>query len=372
MSSLEEAPRDRHPVQTYVLEQDDGIILDAIRRTRDLVGQVYYLYNRVETIDARAAHLAEKLDGVSVAVAHGQMNEGELAAVMSRLEDGSVQVLVCTTIIETGIDVPNVNTLIVEDADRYGLAQLHQLRGRVGRSQRRAYAYLCFRRGKVLSEVAEKRLSAIREFAEFGAGFKIAMRDLEIRGAGNVLGHAQSGHMLNVGYDMYLKLLEEAVVEERGETRSDVTDCTADLLVSAGIPDKYVADAGQRMDLYRRIALVRTEEDASDLIDELCDRYGDIPSSVYTLIRIARLRAEAAAVKVSDIAQKGERITFALALPDIRAISALCAEKKWRGRLFFSAGEKPYLTLKLEGANPLDEAEGIIAGLGRFAGDTGE
>ena len=372
MSSLEEAPRDRHPVQTYVLEQDEGVILDAIRREIARGGQVYYLYNRVETIDARAMHLAEKLDGISVAVAHGQMHEGELASVMSRLEDGSIQVLVCTTIIETGIDVPNVNTLIVEDADYYGLAQLHQLRGRVGRSQRRAYAYLCFKRGKVLSEIAEKRLSAIREFAEFGAGFKIAMRDLEIRGAGNVLGHAQSGHMMNVGYDMYLKLLEEAVVEEQGGDTAVLTDCTADILVSAGIPENYVADAGQRMDLYRRIALVRTEEDASDLIDELCDRYGDMPSSVYTLIRIARLRAEAAAVQVSDISQKSNRILFSLARPDIRAISALCGERRWRGRLFFSAGEKPALTLKLEGASPLDEAEAIISGLGTFAGGADE
>jgi len=345
------------------------VLLDAIRREVARGGQVYYLYNRVETIDARAAHLAEKLEGISVAVAHGQMSENELARVMASLEDGSTQVLVCTTIIETGIDVPNVNTLIVEDADRYGLSQLHQLRGRVGRSQRHAYAYLCFRKGKVLSEIAEKRLNAIREFAEFGAGFKIAMRDLEIRGAGSVLGHAQSGHMMNVGYDMYLKLLEEAVLEERGEEKKTVTDCTADILVTAGIPEKYVSDAGQRMDLYRRIALVRTEDDASDLIDELCDRYGDMPSGVYALIRIARLRADAAAVNVSDISQKGDRILFSLALPDIRAISALCGEKRFRGRLFFSAGDKPALTLKLAGGNPLDEAEALIRGLAENAGE---
>ena len=200
---------DRQPVQTYVLEHDWGVIAEAIRRELSRGGQVYYLHNRVESIDECAAKLKDRLGDVSVAVAHGKMNQEQLSDVMQAMADGQIQILVCTTIIETGIDIPNVNTLIIEDADKLGLAQLHQLRGRVGRSSRHAYAYLTFRRGKVLSEVAEKRLEAIRENAEFGSGFKIAMRDLEIRGAGDLLGSEQSGHMLSVGYDMYLKLLED-------------------------------------------------------------------------------------------------------------------------------------------------------------------
>jgi transcription-repair coupling factor (superfamily II helicase) len=364
MSSLEEAPKDRHPVQTYVLEHDWDIILDAIRRELGRGGQVYYLHNRIATIEQTASKLARALEGVTIAVAHGQMDENELSDVMQRMTQGEIQVLVCTTIIETGIDIPNVNTLIIEDADHLGLAQLHQIRGRVGRSQRHAYAYLTFRRGKVLTEVAEKRLNAVREFAEFGAGFKIAMRDLEIRGAGNILGHAQSGHMLNVGYDMYLKLLEEAVLEERGETPKTQAECTADLLVSAGIPEKYVPDAGQRMDLYRRIALVRAEEDASDLIDELVDRYGDIPESVHALIRIALLRAVAGELNITEIAQREGHLNLTVSKPDIAAISLLCSDRRYKGRLFFSAGEKPYISLRLkEGVDILTEAEELVKNL---------
>ena len=213
-----------------------------------------------------------------MAVAHGKMSQEELNDVMTRMSDGEVDVLVCTTIIETGIDIANANTLIIEDADHMGLAQLHQIRGRVGRSTRRAYAYLTYRRGKVLTEVASKRLGAIREFAEFGSGFKIAMRDLEIRGAGNVLGPEQSGFLLSVGYDMYLKLLEEAVLEERGEKPERPTECAADLSVAASIPDRYVPSPEQRMDLYRRIAAIRSEADADDVMDELIDRYGDHPA----------------------------------------------------------------------------------------------
>ena len=364
MSTLEEAPRDRHPVQTYVLEHDWAVVLDAIRRELGRGGQVYYLHNRVESIDQTASRLSRALEGVTVAVAHGQMSENELSDVMQRMDQGEVQVMVCTTIIETGIDIPNVNTLIIEDADHLGLSQLHQIRGRVGRSQRHAYAYLTFRRGKVLTEIAEKRLNAIREFAEFGAGFKIAMRDLEIRGAGNILGHAQSGHLMNVGYDMYLKLLEEAVLEERGETPKPQAECTADLLVAAGIPDRYIPDAGQRMDLYRRIALVRTEDDASDLIDELCDRYGDIPKNVHALIRIALLRSDAGSLYINEIAQRESHLNFTFTKTDIRAVSLLCSDKRYKGKLFFSAGDKPYLSLRIQkDSDILAEAESLIKNL---------
>lgn len=367
MSTLEEAPKDRHPVQTYVLEHDWHVILDAIRREIGRGGQVYYLHNRVETIEQTASRLSRELEGVAIAVAHGQMGERELSDVMQRMAQGEIQVLVCTTIIETGIDIPNVNTLIVEDADHLGLSQLHQIRGRVGRSQRYAYAYLTFRRGKVLTEIAEKRLNAIREFAEFGAGFKIAMRDLEIRGAGNLLGHAQSGHMINVGYDMYIKLLEEAVLEERGDTRAAATECTADILVDAGIPQAYIPDSGQRMDLYRRIALVRTDDDASDLIDELADRYGDIPGSVHALIRIAILRAAAAQLGITEISQREDHLNLSTGKPDIRAISLLCSDKRYKGRLFFSAGEKPYISLRItKGADVLREAETLVKILGEY------
>ena len=349
MSTLEEPPMDRQPVQTYVLEHDWGVLCDALRRELERGGQAYYLHNRVETITRTAARIKEMLgEDVEVAVAHGKMTQEELNDVMTRMSEGEVDVLVCTTIIETGIDISNVNTLIIEDADKMGLAQLHQIRGRVGRSNRRAYAYLTYRRGKVLTEVAAKRLGAIREFAEFGSGFKIAMRDLEIRGAGNVLGPEQSGFMLSVGYDMYLKLLEEAVLEERGEKPQKLPECAADLSVAASIPDRYVPSPEQRMDLYRRIAAIRSEEEADDLTDELIDRYGDPPRTVNNLIAVALLRADAARNGISEISQKGGSLNCYLDGFDLQRVSALCGMPKYRGRLLFSAGERPYLALRLK------------------------
>jgi len=349
MSTLEEPPMDRQPVQTYVLEHDWGVLSDAMRRELERGGQVYYLHNRVETITRTAARIKEMLgEDVAVAVAHGKMSQEELNDVMTRMSDGEVDVLVCTTIIETGIDIANANTLIIEDADHMGLAQLHQIRGRVGRSTRRAYAYLTYRRGKVLTEVASKRLGAIREFAEFGSGFKIAMRDLEIRGAGNVLGPEQSGFLLSVGYDMYLKLLEEAVLEERGEKPERPTECAADLSVAASIPDRYVPSPEQRMDLYRRIAAIRSEADADDVMDELIDRYGDPPRTVNNLISVALLRADAARNGISQIDQKGANLNFYLDQFDLQRVSVLCGLEKYRSRLLFSAGERPYLALRLK------------------------
>ena len=349
MSTLEEPPMDRQPVQTYVLEHDWGVLSDAMRRELERGGQVYYLHNRVETITRTAARIKEMLgEDAAVAVAHGKMSQEELNDVMTRMSDGEVDVLVCTTIIETGIDIANANTLIIEDADHMGLAQLHQIRGRVGRSTRRAYAYLTYRRGKVLTEVASKRLGAIREFAEFGSGFKIAMRDLEIRGAGNVLGPEQSGFLLSVGHDMYLKLLEEAVLEERGEKPERPTECAADLSVAASIPDRYVPSPEQRMDLYRRIAAIRSEADADDVMDELIDRYGDPPRTVNNLISVALLRADAARNGISQIDQKGANLNFYLDQFDLQRVSALCGLEKYRSRLLFSAGERPYLALRLK------------------------
>ena len=348
MSTIEEPPHDRYPVQTFVLEYAEPVLIDAMRREIERGGQVYYLHNRVESIEQCAARIKRALPDAEIAVAHGKMSEEELSDVMQRMDEGEVQILVCTTIIETGIDIPNVNTLIIEDADKLGLAQLHQIRGRVGRSSRHAYAYLTFRRGKVLTEIAEKRLNAIRDYAEFGSGFKIAMRDLEIRGAGNVLGPEQSGFLLSVGYDMYLKLLEEAVLEERGEKPERPTECAADLSVAASIPDRYVPSPEQRMDLYRRIAAIRSEADADDVMDELIDRYGDPPRTVNNLISVALLRADAARNGISQIDQKGANLNFYLDQFDLQRVSALCGLEKYRSRLLFSAGERPYLALRLK------------------------
>ncbi len=371
MSSLEEPPMNRQPVQTYVMEHDWSVLADAMRREVERGGQVYYLHNRVETISRTASRIQEMLgEEVTVAVAHGKMTQEELNDVMSRMSEGEVDILVCTTIIETGIDIANVNTLIIEDADKMGLAQLHQIRGRVGRSSRRAFAYLTYRHGKVLSEVASKRLGAIREFAEFGSGFKIAMRDLEIRGAGNVLGPEQSGFMMSVGYDMYLQLLEEAVLTERGEPEKIPNQCSADLTVAASIPDRYVPSPQQRMDLYRRIALIRSESDADDLTDELIDRYGDPPRPVNNLISVALLRSEAARCGITELTQKGNNLVLGLAVFNLQEVSALCGGERWQGRLLFSPGEKAALTLRLKkGENPLSLARTLVGDYVRLQGE---
>ena len=371
MSTIEEPPMDRYPVQTFVLEHNEPVLDDAIRRELARGGQVYYLHNRVESISQCAARLAARHPGAEVAVAHGKMNEEQLGDVMQRMADGEIQILVCTTIIETGIDIPNVNTLIIEDADRLGLAQLHQLRGRVGRSSRHAFAYLSFRRGKVLSEVAEKRLEAIREYAEFGSGFKIAMRDLEIRGAGNLLGAEQSGHILSVGYDMYLKLLEEAVLEERDGPEAKPVDCTADFDITANIDRDYVANGEQRMDLYRRMAAIRSQADADELLDEIVDRYGDPPRGVLNLIDVALLRAKAAPLAVTDITQKGREILFTLLALDFETVSALCAAPGLSGRLFLlPKTRQPVLRLRLrEGENSLKAAGQLVDAFAALVGD---
>ena len=364
MSTIETPPEGRQPVQTYVLEHDWAVIGDAIRRELARGGQVYYLHNRVETIDRCAARLRQMLgDDVGIAIAHGKLDERGLSGVMQDMETGAVQVLVCTTIIETGIDIPNVNTLIIEDADRMGLAQLHQIRGRIGRSARRAYAYMTYRPGKILTEVANKRLTAIREYAEFGSGFRIAMRDLEIRGAGNLLGPEQSGYMMSVGYDMYLQLLEEAVLEEKGGKKSRRADCAADLTVSANLPESYIPSPEQRMDVYRRIAALTTQDESRDLLDELMDRYGDPPKSVLALMDVALLRTAAAEVGVRDITQRGEVVTFTFGgegFP-VEAVMRLCASPRNRRRLTLSAGTEPKLGLKLaKGEDVLDSALTLV------------
>ena len=368
MSTIEEPPADRYPVQTFVMEHNNAIIDDAIRREVERGGQVYYLHNRVETIDQCASALQKRIPGLSVAVAHGQMGEEALGDVMHAMAGGDIQVLVCTTIIETGLDIPNANTLIIENADRFGLSQLHQLRGRVGRSTRHAYAYFTYKPDKNLTEIAEKRLSAIRDFAEFGSGFKIAMRDLEIRGAGNLLGAEQSGHMMSVGYDMYLKLLDEAVLEEKGEAPK-YPDCTADLNVTANVDKNYVARGEERMDLYRRMAAIRSEEDAEDLLDEIVDRYGEPPKGVLNLIDIALLRAQAREVGVKDIKQKAGDVLFTLVSLDFDAISQICSKPDYKNRLqFVATAKEPTLRLKLAaGVDSLKQSKVFIQYLRSFS-----
>lgn len=361
MSAIEEPPHDRWPVQTYVTEYNELIINDAIRRELARGGQVYYLHNFVESIEQTALRLQKDFPDARIGIAHGKMHMRELSNVMNDMSDGALDILVCTTIIETGIDIPNANTLIIENADHMGLAQLHQIRGRVGRSSRRAFAYLTFRRGKVLSEISQKRLSAIREFAEFGSGFKIAMRDLEIRGAGNVLGPEQSGHMMSVGYDLYLKLLEEAVLEEKGETPPQRVECAAEFTLSANLPAEYVSDPGQRVDLYRRIALIRSEDGRSDLLDELIDRYGEPPAEAVALLDIALLRAQASEQGLTEIKQENGRLLLTFAQADFRRLSILCGDKDFSGRLLLNAGSTPYLSLRLNAnETPLKMAQILI------------
>ncbi len=364
MSVIEEAPQDRRPVQTYVLEHDNGIVTDAIRRELRRGGQVYYLHNRVESIERCAAGIQMRIPEARVAFAHGKMSEDEMSEIWRQVLEHEVDVLVCTTIIETGVDVPNVNTLIIENADRFGLSQLHQLRGRVGRSSRRAFAFLTFVRGKVLSDVASKRLEAIREFTEFGAGFKIAMRDMEIRGAGNLLGAQQHGHMEAVGYEMYLKLLADAVNEEKGIPASrQEEECLVDLPVTAHIPEAYISSNAQRLDVYRRIADIRTEEDSLDVYDELIDRFGEPPEAVQGLIDVALLRNMAARLGIYEIKQQADTLLLYQRKLDLQAGSRMSAALK--GRVMINAGPKPYFAVKVKkGLTSLDALrEALQAGL---------
>ena len=354
MSVIEEAPQDRSPVQTYVLEHDWGVLAEAMEKELRRGGQVYYLHNKVETIEKTAAKIKELLPDANVGIGHGKMSEDELSDVWRALLEGEIDILVCTTIIETGVDVPNANTLIIENANNLGLAQLHQIRGRVGRSARRGFAYLTFTRGRELTEIATKRLTAIREYTEFGSGFKIAMRDLEIRGAGNLLGSEQHGHMEAVGYDMYMKLLSEAVMEEKGELPEKTTkECLIDIRIDAHIPENYIESLPQRLAIYKRIADIRSDEDASDVIDELIDRFGEPPSSVEGLVKVALLRNSAADSGIYEIGQNNNSLLLYVEKIDMSKVAVLV--RAMRGRILVSTGPKPYITVKkASGQSPLD------------------
>ncbi len=344
MSVLEEAPTDRVPVQTYVLEYDDMILSDAIAKELRRGGQVFYLHNRVDNMADVYAKVSQLAPDAKIAVAHGKMDKEELSDIWHSMLEGEIDVLISTTIIEAGVDVPNANTLIIENADRLGLSQLHQIRGRIGRSSRRAYAYFTYPKGKVLTEIASKRLSAIREYTEFGSGFKVALRDLEIRGAGNILGSEQHGHIENVGYDMYMRILNEAILEEKGETKAQKTECTVEMNVSAFIPESYIKSPVQRIDVYKKISLIENVADKMDIIDELLDRYGNLPKSVSSLLDVSLLRACGSRCSVNKIVKRGSSVLFYPESLDIRIWSMLTADRK--GSILMSLELKPYVTLR--------------------------
>lgn len=348
MSVLEEAPGDRFPVQSYVTEYDDMIIFDAIKRELRRGGQVFYLCNRVEQMERTAGRIAKEIPEARIAIANGQMDKEDLSDIWHSLIVGETDILVCTTIIETGVDVPNANTLIIEDADKMGLSQLHQLRGRVGRSSRRAYAYFTYPQNKVLSEIATKRLSAIRDFTEFGAGFKVAMRDLEIRGAGNILGVEQHGNMASVGYEMYMRLLDEAILEEKGQGKKKErsAECAVDFNMDAYIPEKYIGNANHRLEAYKKISLIRNEDDLYDVNDELLDRFGPLPEPVSTLVNIAYLRAIACDCGLSRVEYRDRTIVYYPETVNLEAWSKMAALNN--GKLLLSLGGKPCISCRVK------------------------
>ncbi len=354
MSLLEEAPGDRRPVQTYVVEYDFGILVEAMEKELARGGQCYYLHNNIDSIEHTAVRIKKELPDANVAVAHGRMTEEQLSDVWQSLINGDIDILVCTTIIETGVDVSNVNTLIIENADRMGLAQLHQIRGRVGRSSRRGYAYFTFTRGKELSDIATKRLEAIREYTEFGSGFKIAMRDLEIRGAGSLLGNRQHGHMEAVGYDMYIKLLEEAVAEEKGEAveESLEKECLIDLPVDANIPESYISSTPQRLAMYKAIANIRSQQEANDVYDELTDRFGIPPASVYGLVEIALMRNTAMKLGIAEVKQQGPFVHFYV--NEINMQHLIVLNEKMPKRATVKAGKRPCIAIKIMEESAID------------------
>ena len=346
ISVLDQAPGNRLPVQTYVLEHEPLIILEAIRKELRRGGQVFYLHNFVESIDRVAADLSKQLPDARITVAHGKMDKDTLEDIWEKMIRGEIDILVSTTIIETGVDVPNANTLIVDNAHRLGLSQLHQLRGRIGRSARRAYAYFTYPVGRALPEIAQKRLEAIRDYAEFGAGFKIALRDMEIRGAGNLLGAEQHGHLDAVGYDMYIKLLKSAVLEEKGEVQEQKPECTVSLDYDAYLPESYVRTPGQRMALYKRIALIENEYDRDDIADELLDRYGDLPVQAENLLYVSLIRAEGAACDIRQIRQDGS--TVAIYPNKFRYEVWADLSRMLGGRLKMVLSGEPHMVLRLK------------------------
>ena len=362
MSLIEEAPEERYPVQTYVLEQDDHLLRDVIERELGRGGQVFVVFNRVKGIQQIAAKIEALVPDAVVGVGHGQMNEHALENVMLDFIEGHSNVLVATSIVESGRDIPNANTMIVLDADHYGLSQLYQLRGRVGRSNRTAYAFLMYTKNKMLQETAEKRLSAMREYSDLGSGFKIAMKDLELRGAGNLLGAQQHGHMNAVGYDLYCKMLSEAVKEAKGIQTMDDFETTIDLNIDAFIPDSYISNEFQKLDIYKRIAGIESQQEYDDMLEELIDRFGEPGKAVLNLLAIARLKALAHQGYVTEIKQLGKDVRITLyekAKLDPAGIPAIMAQ--YRRGLQFKADQEPKFILTPQGR--------LIEELMKFAGE---
>lgn len=352
MSVIYEPPYNRKPVQTYVLEYDREVIREAITKELERKGQVFYLFNNVEKIMQKADEIANLVPEAKVVYAHGQMTGNEIEDIMEEFIEGKTDILVCTTILESGIDIPNANTIIVENADRMGLAQLYQIRGRVGRSDRQGYAYITYKRDKLLSEVADKRLKAIKEFTEFGSGFKIAMRDLEIRGAGSLLGEIQHGHLEQVGYDTYCNLLDEVVREIQGEVVTPEIDVQIDLDATCYIPDTYILDSSQKIEMYQEIALCKNEEDIQNVIDEMIDRFGNMPKEIENLIEIARIKILCKKLNISKVQGKRNFVVFIFEPGEINIdINELV--KKYRNRIKFTQGIKPQITLALENVSEI-------------------
>lgn len=353
MSVIYEPPQNRKPVQTYVLEYDDEIVREAITKELEHDGQVFYLFNNVEGIEAKANKIQALVPEAKIGVAHGQMSGRELEEIMQDFIDKKINVLVCTTILESGIDIPNANSIIVENADRLGLAQLYQIRGRVGRSEKQGYAYIMYKKDKLLSEIADKRLKAIKEFTEFGSGFKIAMRDLEIRGAGSILGEMQHGHMEQVGYDMYCKLLDQVVKEMKGIQVEEEIDVQLDLDVSSYIPDEFIEDSNQKIEIYQEIALCKNEDEIKDITDSIIDRYGNMPKEIEKLLDIARIRNACRAKNIIKVAQKSDKVIFYFDEKtfDFSVVDKLL--KKYGMRIKFSPAKNPYVTYKLKNINDI-------------------
>ena len=347
MSVIYEPPHNRKPVQTYVLEYDKEVVQEAITKELEREGQIFYLYNQVENIEKKAAEISHLVPEAKVGFAHGKMSGKELEEIMESFIKKEINVLVCTTILESGIDIPNANTIIVENADRLGLAQLYQIRGRVGRSDKQAYSYIMYRRDKMLSEVADKRLKAIKEFTEFGSGFKIAMRDLEIRGAGSMLGEMQHGHMEQVGYDTYCKLLDEVIKNMQGIEVREEQDVQIDLSISSYIPDSFIENSSQKIEVYQNIALCRTEEDIQNVIDEVIDRYGKLPAELENLLEIARIKELARKAGVVKIAQRPETIVFYFKRETMPVEKVDELLKQYGIAIRFSSGVEPYVTFKI-------------------------
>lgn len=361
MSVIYDPPQNRKPVQTYVLEYDEEVIKEAILKEIERQGQVFYLFNRVEAIEEKANNISKLVPEARVAYAHGKMTGIEIENIMEDFINKNIDVLVCTTILESGIDIPNANTIIIEDADRLGLAQLYQIRGRVGRSDRSSYAYITYRKNKILSEVSEKRLKAIKEFTEFGSGFKIALRDLEIRGAGNILGPEQHGHMEAVGYEMYCKLLDEAVKELQGQEVEEEIEMQINLQVSAFIPNEYIDNASQKIEVYQDIANIDKEEQISEMVDELIDRYGEMPNEMFNLLEIARIKCYARPLRITKIEQKMDRIL--IHFNDNEFLTGDMVQiliDNYKNRIYFSSSDAPYITLKLQSSNESDILKEVL------------